>query len=145
MATETPNYHCEWPSPYAGQNKIEAAFRQNGRGEKSYRVQIKLSNKDASKVEEDFEYLKRNQSLLTKGFPTHNCNFYWKENRKMQFIEFYFDESVDVDNVTTGQVENIREWTHNIIPCLNANLIQLRDMQTGIAVGKPVLKSVAVQ
>tara|TARA_R100000655_G_C2990810_1_gene193095 strand:+ start:1066 stop:2088 length:1023 start_codon:yes stop_codon:yes gene_type:complete len=125
----TPNYHCDWPSPYGGQNKIEAAFRQNGRGEKSYRVQLKLSDRDSSKVKNNFEYLKKYQNTLTKGFPPHDCNFYWKENRKMQFIEFYFDEAVDVDNITSDQLEDIREWTHDIIPKLNANLIELREVQ----------------
>jgi hypothetical protein len=125
----TPNYHCDWPSPYGGLNKIEAAFRQNGRGEKSYRVQIKLADKDPNRVIENFEYLERNQDILTKNLPLHDCNFYLKENRKMQFIEFYFDEAVDVDCITKEQLVDIKAWTADIIPQLNSNLIELREKQ----------------
>jgi len=143
----TPNYHCDWPSPYGGNNKIEAAFRQNGRGEKSFRVQIKLSDKDSNKVIENFEYLKRNQDVLKKDIEVDfDCNFYMKENRKMQFIEFYFTESVDVENLAEGQLEDIIEWTRIIVPQLNSNLIELREHKEGsLSQVTPLLKRVATQ
>ena len=125
----TPNYHCDWPSPYGGLNKIEAAFRQNGRGEKSYRVQLKLADKDKIRVADNFEFLQLHKAILVDGLPHHDCNFYWKENRKMQFVEFYFTEGVTVDNINVDQIEDIKVWTEDFVIQLNANLIKLREMQ----------------
>ena len=122
------DYH--WPSPYSGLNKIEAAFRQSSTKNKSYRVQLKIDDKNAKTASENFQYLKSHSTALTQGISTSfNIVYNYKQGRKMQFIELYFNDSVDIHQLNSNDIEELYDWSFRVIPQLYSNLMVLRQRQ----------------
>lgn len=130
------NYWCSFASPYGSRNPFQAAFRQVS-SDKTYRVQLKFDDKDAKN---NFEYFQLMKTELVNDIKVpYNINFDFKEQRQSQMIQFYYPENVDVENITSDQVEALVEWTREILFQLSENVLFLKKSQNKKSVNLTVV------
>jgi len=123
------NYYCSWNSALGCRNPWEAAFNQRRSGHGYYYVHLMLRDNDAQK---NFHYLRQHEAELTKGLPSSvRVEFDFEPARKSQKIKFLHPASdLTVEKLNKEESQELIDWTCDILPKLQSNLMELVEQQT---------------